>query len=49
MTFLSLLLRSVSGGTTAAILAEAVGLSGWLGAGLGFVGAMAIIDAGSSF
>jgi uncharacterized membrane protein len=39
-TILSLLLRFLSGGTTGAILAEAAGLSSWLGAGLGFVGAI---------
>lgn len=40
MTFLSLLARSLSGAVAAAILAEAAGLSHWLGAGLGIVGAI---------
>jgi uncharacterized membrane protein len=40
MTLLSLLVRSLAAGTTAAILVEAAGLSNWLGAGLGIVGAI---------
>ena len=40
MAFLSILARSFSGAIAAAILAEAAGLSNWLGAGLGIVGAI---------
>ena len=40
MTLVSLLVRTLSAAVTAAMLAEAAGLSNWLGAGLGFVGAI---------